>query len=176
MDTDRPSPDDIKAMGKHDHEIAFEVWALLAGQSAPRTVEILAEHYDIHTSTNSIHVWKTRHGWKLKTRELLAAVAPDRMEAAALNLVGGVGEAAFYLVQAAAGQVEANRDRINAATAVLDRVGFLPHTRREAVKTGVNSVGASAELPELTMSDDALEEALRSIGRIRETVTVEDQR
>jgi hypothetical protein len=42
--------------------------------------------------------------------------------------------AAVYLRDVVSGQTVADRNKIVAAAAVLDRIGFLPYTRREAEK------------------------------------------
>lgn len=165
-----PSLEELREAGLSNRDIAFQVWALFGGQSGKRTSEILASEYDIHHSAGVINQWAYRHGWRAQLREFMGEVAPGEMEKAALNLVGGVAEAAFVLAEMVRGNVEADRDRINASTALLDRVGFLPHTRREAASTGVNQVANSGELPELSMSDEELAQALQSIGRIRATV------
>lgn len=165
-----PSLEELRESGLSNREIAFQVWALFGGQSGKRTSEILREQYEIEHSPGVINQWAYRHGWRSQLREFMGEVAPAEMEKAALNLVGGVAEAAFVLAEMVRGNVEPDRDRINASTALLDRVGFLPHTRREAASTGVNQVTNSGELPELSMSDEELAQALKSIGRIRATV------
>ena len=164
---DMPTLEELQRAGMKDHEIAFQVWALFAGQSPKRTSEVLAEEYGISHSPGTISTWANRHGWKLQLRQFMQEFAPSAMDTAALNLVGGVAEAAFVLAEMVRGNVDADRDRINASTALLDRVGFLPHTRREATKTGVNAVASGGENPELSMSDDELMEALRGVGRLR---------
>lgn len=172
MSDDLPTLDELRDSGLTNRDIAFQVWALRSGQSGKRTSEILNDEYDIQHSPGVINQWAYRHGWRSQLREFMQGVAPGAMDAAALNLLGGVADAALVLAEIVRGNVEADRDRINAATAVLDRVGFLPHTRREATKTGVNQVASGSELPELSMSDDELAAAMQSIGRIR--VSVED--
>jgi len=168
--TELPSLDELESSGMKSHEIAFQIWGLWANQSAKRTSDILKEEYGLDHSPSVVSSWAHRHQWRWKLKELLTGIAPSQMEAAGLNLVGGVPDAAWLLAETVRGNVEPNRDRINAATAILDRVGFLPHTRREATKTGLNQVNASAELPELTMSDAELEAALSGIDRIRAVV------
>ena len=170
MKDNLPDIEELKESGLHPHEIAFQVWALQADQSPKRTSEIMANEYGMHHSPAVISQWVNRHEWKFHLREFLTGIAPSQMDRAAASLVGGAGDAAATLVRIVRGEIEPNRDLINASTAILDRVGFLPHTRREAASTGVNQVSASAELSELSMSDEELEQALHGIGRIRSAI------
>lgn len=153
---DLPDLDELRASGLDDREVAFQVWALFAEQSPKKTLAILEERYEITVNPSTLRQWTSRHNWRGRLRELLHDVAPTEMDRAALSLLGGAADAAAYLSAAARGEAEASRDRINASIAVLDRVGFLPHTRKEAKHTGVNAAIASGDTAELSMTDEEL--------------------
>lgn len=111
---------------------AFQVWALLADRKPKRTSELLAEHFGVEVSADVIRKWAKRHAWEARAFDLAKDVAPTYVGRAYARLVGGVPEAAGYLVDVAAGRAPADRVRVIASASVLDRVGFLPFTRKDA--------------------------------------------
>ena len=113
-------------------ETVFQVWALLADRSPTRTARRVGEEFGLHVSPDVVRKWSTRHDWDLKARELFEQTAPTYFGRTRAALVGGVPEAAGYLVDVAAGRALADRVRVIASAAVLDRVGFLSFTRKDA--------------------------------------------
>lgn len=121
---------------KDDRQTAFEVWLLLADRSPGKTVKILEQDYGIEAKPQTISTWAKRHGWHEKTRETLSGMYPTLMERAAASITAGAPDAAHYLHEVARGSAEPDRNRIVASVAVLDRAGFMPHTRKEAERLG----------------------------------------
>lgn len=113
---------------------AFQVWALLADRSPVRTSRILEEEFGIEVKPNTISQWKIRDDWELEARALFEAEAPSLFERTRAALVAAGPPAANYLRDVVSEAKEADRNKIVAAAAVLDRIGFLPFTRREAEK------------------------------------------
>lgn len=117
-----------------ERETVFQVWAFLADRSPKRAAELAAEHFGIDVSAGLVSTWARRHGWDLKARELFEETAPTFFERTRAALVAAGPPAAAYLRNVVSGTAPADRAMIVAAAAVLDRIGFLPFTRREAEK------------------------------------------
>jgi hypothetical protein len=133
----------LETAGLSDREIVFEVWAMLADRSPKRTADLAMSRYGIDVSPGTVSVWRRRHDWDGRARELFALVAPSMIERTAAALVGAGPAAAAYLSRVVAGDPgerldngAVDRSRVAAAAAVLDRVGFLPYTRRDAERGG----------------------------------------
>lgn len=171
-----PDYDELTALGMSDQDIAFELWALFADQNARETTRLLNDCYGLALKYDTVKKWVSRYNWKIRLPEKLDQFVPAQRQRAAMKLASGVDDAAGYLVAVVRGEEEPNRDRVNAATVILDRLGFLPHTRREAVHTGINAVsrGAGGDLAELGMTDEELQLAIAGHSlRFNETVTVD---
>jgi hypothetical protein len=129
--------------GLTERDIVFQVWALLEDRSPKRTAERCLSDYGLQVDAAKISVWAGRYEWATKARTLFGDVAPTFLERAASSLVGGAPAAARFLIDASEGKPNAtlpngqvDRGRVVAAVSVLDRVGFLPHTRKDAERNG----------------------------------------
>lgn len=111
---------------------AYEVWVLLADRSAKRTAAILQEELGVTVSPDVIRQWAHRQGWAASAPELLGQAGPSYLERTKAALVAAGPPAADYLRRVVEGRQPADRGAVVAAVAALDRLGFLPFTRREA--------------------------------------------
>jgi hypothetical protein len=112
----------------------FQTWAFLTDRSPSRTADRVREEFGIEVNPKRISEWSKRHDWDGKARELFEQTAPTFFERTRAALVAAGPPAAVYLRDVVSGQTVADRNKIVAAAAVLDRIGFLPYTRREAEK------------------------------------------
>jgi hypothetical protein len=155
----------VTAEGEVDErETVFQVWGMLADRSPTRTARRVREEFDLDVSPDLIRKWAKRHGWDLKARELFEETAPDYFERTRAALVAAGPAAAVYLREVVSGEVAPDRNIVVAAVAALDRIGFLPYTRREAEKghSPIAHSGSGDAFGELS------DEELRSIvsGRV----------
>ena len=88
-------------------------------------------------------MWKGRHDWLGRQRELFHEIGPDYIERAAMGIVGGLPDAVSFLTAATRREAwtldeKGNVDRgaVAASVALLDRGGFMPHTRKEGACGG----------------------------------------
>jgi hypothetical protein len=113
----------------------FQTWAFLTDRSPSRTAAKVREEFGIEVNPKRISEWSKRHDWDGKARELFEQTAPTFFERTRAALVAAGPPAAVYLRDVVSGTVEKpDRTVVVAAAAVLDRIGFLPYTRREAEK------------------------------------------
>lgn len=174
MDGEEPVPTPRKKpaflpsqLTDEERKTVFEIWAMLADRSPTTTAKIAKRDYQLTLDPKMISVWANRYGWVAQARTLYHDIAPTMMERTRASLVGGGPAAAAYLQQVADGRIPPNRDRTVASVALLDRIGFLPHTRRDAERGGGTPVNAVTDGDPLDlMSDDQLKEI--AAGRLRE--------
>lgn len=152
-------------MSEEEREKVFQVWAMLADRKPTTTSQIAKRDFGLEVKPATISAWASRYNWTIRARQLYNDVAPGMMERARASLVGAVPGAAAYFLAVSQGREEANRDKTVAMLAVLDRTGFLPHTRREVEKGGTSPVNASHDGDPLELMSDEELKAIAS-GRL----------
>lgn len=105
---------------------------MLADRSPTKTVAKLRDEFDIELSADVVRKWSQRHEWAKKAVDLFHETAPTYFERVRSGLVGSGSAAYRYLYDVLEGRAEPDRVKAMVAFGVLDRIGFLPYTRREA--------------------------------------------
>lgn len=152
-------------LSAEERDTVFQVWAMLADRSPTETVKIAKRDHGFVLRPATISSWANRYSWTMRARELYQDIAPGMMERGRANLVGAVPAATMYLQRVADGREKADRDRINACNSILDRTGYLPHTRRDVEKGGGTPITASRDGDPLELMTDAELRAIAS-GRL----------
>lgn len=148
------------------HQTAFEVWAMLADRSPVKTVATLRKEFDIEVTADAVRKWVQRYNWAEKATDLFHETAPTYFERTRAALVAAGPPAANYLLAVASGEIPGDRNRLVAVNSALDRIGFLPYTRREA-ESGHTPIARSSGADDwYDLSDDELREIVR--GRVLE--------
>lgn len=147
--------------GMDEDTILFHVWALLADRKPTKAAEIAKQDYGIDIKMNTLYYKSKRQKWDERASKLMQEQAPNLFERTAAALLSAGPGASSYLNDVAHGRVQADRNRIVACVAVLDRVGFLPHTRRDAQETAPQRLGQGHDLDSWEQMDD---EQLRRIA------------
>ena len=145
-----------------ERETVFQTWCMLADRSPTRTAAKVRDEFGIEISADLVRKWSKRHDWDLRARELFEQTAPTFFERTRAALMAAGPPAATYILDVASGNVSGDKVRMIASIAAVDRLGFLPHTRREAER---GQTPASHALPadEYTaLSDEELRQAIAS--------------
>ena len=149
-----------------DQETALQVWAFLADRSPRKTSDILQETYGIAVPAKRIGEWARNQEWHTKAQDLYRAQAPDLYDQAKFTLTASAPGAARYLYDVSHKnpdgtyiEPEPDRVRVQAAFGVLDRIGFLPMSRRDVgqVSPMARPVPASSGVDDISsLSDEEL--------------------
>lgn len=139
---------DLPAEIPDEKEIAFQVWAFLAGRNAARTAEILAsppgemEQFNrepVEIPARTIRDWVHRYHWHEKAEQRLKEAAPAIHNQVVQETIIASLQSIQHLRDIVEGKVEASdKVRLDAAKSILDRAGHLPWTRNNdgSIPTG----------------------------------------
>ena len=167
--TDEDTVDELVSCGDMEQD-CFQLWAMLADRSPTKTSRLAMEHFGYDLKPNRVRMWSTRHRWAERATQLFQEAAPDFYERTKMNLVGAAPAAAAYIGDVAAGRVRGDKVRVIASFGALDRVGFLPHTRREAER---GQTPATSSLPGdayEALTDEELRQAIAArVAHLRES-------
>ncbi len=121
-----------------DKAVALQVWAFLADRSPRKTSDILQERHGIAIPAKRISEWARTADWHTEAQALYRDQAPDLFDQAKFTLTAAGPGAARYLHDVThkgpdGAYIEATPDRVRmqAAFGILDRIGFVPMSRRE---------------------------------------------
>lgn len=152
-----------------ERETCLNVWIFRADRSSTKTARIVEQEFGLVIKANTITQWAKRGDWDERARVLLHDSAPMFYQRAASRLVGGSIAASSYLADVAEGNPAAlledgtvDRGRVTAATALLDRCGFLPNTRKEAERNGtpVSRSASNTDDPWVGLDEEELRQAI----------------
>lgn len=114
-------------------DLAYQVWAFVAGRSLKGTHETLRLDHDVDVPHRTLSDWTTRYQWAARADADLLAIAPDIDKQTIGELILGKLEAARCLRRAVREGVtkedRPSRDEIMASIALLDRTGHSPLNR-----------------------------------------------
>lgn len=150
-----------------ERETVFQTWSMIADRNSVETSRLVKERFGMAVPASTVRTWANRYGWDERAIEFFRDVAPTYYQRSASRLVGAAPEAANYLARVIAGSEGegglnlVDKGRVAAAFGVLDRVGFLPNTRKEAERHGTPVTGSSSsDETWVTMDEDQLRKAI----------------
>ena len=164
---DTPAKDTSIRYSDDDRQLAYEVWALEAGQNTEKTSAILSAQHGLSVDGRRIRDWRDRHSWETRYAAEVEAAAPMLRHRAFGILVVGSPEAAAYLRAVVTGQEQPEKTRVAAAFGILDRIGFSPVGRNTYTPDNpADRVRELADLREMTV-DQLLQAEREEIGKAR---------
>ena len=139
-------------------DLAYQVWAFVAGRSLKGTQETLRLDHDTDVPYRTLSDWTTRYQWAARADADLLAIAPDIDKQTIGELILGKLEAARCLRRAVREGVtkedRPSREEIMASIALLDRTGHSPLNRAPAPSLPkVDRLPASVDLASLPIDE-----------------------
>jgi hypothetical protein len=109
-------------------DMAYQLWAFVAGRNATEVARLLAsDAYGSHTvPARTVQHWASTEGWAERARDDVHRIAPDIRYQTFSELMFGALDGARYIRQVSAGSIDADKLRLTASIAAVDRVGFSP--------------------------------------------------
>lgn len=107
-------------------ELAYQLWAFIAGRNAARVAALLAQDHDTAVPERTVQYWANHYNWAQRASEDVARIAPDlRYQAFSELLFAGL-DGARYIRRVNAGEEQPDKVRAQLAIAAVDRIGFSP--------------------------------------------------
>lgn len=121
------TPDRSKEWPEEAKQAAWEIYAGQANRSLRVTERILAsDEYGWPVSLRVLNHWRDRYQWDIKLDQASRDIAPTSIGRAILIGATKAPAAMSYLASVVEGTEPPDQKRINAAMAILDRVGIGP--------------------------------------------------
>jgi hypothetical protein len=152
--------DNGKRYSEETRELAYELWAFVAGENCEEVAALLAreEYGAVVVPARTVRDWVTRFGWVERLASELDALAPAIRAKTARELVLGGLDAARVLRRATRDDVppgaKPDKVAVTAAVALLDRAGFSPLGRTSAPEVrGADPVRALPDVARMSMAE-----------------------
>jgi hypothetical protein len=131
--------DDVAPVSYDPKEIGYQLWAYVCGRNATRTARLLQDGPGYkegcdrpaypNISARTVRDWVTRYHWAERFDRDMKRIAPGIHSQITQELIIGSVEAVQYARQVVAGEIAADKVRLDAAKTFLDRAGFMPWLR-----------------------------------------------
>lgn len=128
---DGPAASPATPHPQETRDLAYQLWAFVAGRDLRRVAELLAsgdygESGPITVPDRTLRDWRDRYQWAERAAQDVERIAPDLRHQAFAELVFAGLDGAKYIRQVIAGTTPPDKVRAQLAVAAVDRIGFSP--------------------------------------------------